>query len=147
MTAIAAQIIMIDDDREDIYAIRRALTRSHLDVEIISFSSGSTFLEWLASGDTVKPDLVFVDINMPNVNGYMVVEALRCNDDWNEIPIWMLTTSSLKADFTKCLALGANSFITKPASKVEMELFVNSLDKFFYAPEDRLLEGELVSAM
>ncbi|HEY3458746.1 MAG TPA: response regulator [Bryobacteraceae bacterium] len=64
----------------------------------------------------IWPDIVFLDLNMPKVDGWQMLTAMRADNDLRSIPIVVLTTSSLRADKDRAQAFGAQHFLTKPAA-------------------------------
>jgi CheY-like chemotaxis protein len=83
-------------------------------------SSGEDALAYLRaegrySGRT-WPDIVFLDLNMPRIDGWQVLTDMRADNDLRSIPVVVLTTSSLRSDRDRAHALGAQHFVTKPAA-------------------------------
>ena len=86
----------------------------------IGISTGEDALAYLRaqgrySGRT-WPDIVFLDLNMPRIDGWQVLTDMRADSDLRSIPVVVLTTSSRRADKDRAHALGAQHFITKPAA-------------------------------
>ena len=67
-----------------------------------------------------KPDLIFMDIQMPELNGIEATKSIRSLEDQIEIPIIALTAGSLAGEKEKCLQAGMNDFLTKPLLKKTM---------------------------
>lgn len=67
-----------------------------------------------------KPDLVFVDIMMPRLDGYETCSIIRSNSDFAETPIVMLSSKSSFCDKARGDVVGANAYLTKPFSKDEL---------------------------
>jgi DNA-binding response OmpR family regulator len=67
-----------------------------------------------------KPDLIILDIMMPEVNGFDVLKMLKEDADTSNIPVLILTVRNLKADIDKAMSLGANCYMTKPFEPVEL---------------------------
>ncbi len=122
-------VVMVDDDSEDVFAIRKALNQSRINVEFDAVDSGVTFLQQLDQLESTGPDLVLLDINMPRMSGYDVLGALKSASRWRDLPVIMLTTSSSEADRRKSLDLGAADFVTKPHSLADMTAFMKKLEQ------------------
>ena len=73
-----------------------------------------------------KPDLIILDIMMPNIDGYEVCKRIRSNEAYDEIPIIFLTAKAGEADEIKGLELGASDYIKKPISPKKLIARVNS---------------------
>ena len=74
-----------------------------------------------------KPDLVLLDIMLPGIDGYEVCENIRLNPNYRNVKIIFLTAKGREEDIAKGLALGANSYITKPFSNAELLAKVKEL--------------------
>lgn len=119
-----SKIVMVDDDSEDVFFVRKALSSASDDIVFDAVDSGIRFLETLNKSDSPKPDLILLDINMPRMNGYDVLAALKEESQWENLPVIMLTTSSSEIDRQKSLDLGAAAFVTKPQSQAEISAFI-----------------------
>jgi chemotaxis family two-component system response regulator Rcp1 len=71
-----------------------------------------------------KPDLVLLNLNMPRVNGFEVLQAIQDDPAINDIPAVVFSSSRLDRDKANCLALGARAFVTKPS---DLNNFLNVL--------------------
>jgi len=90
-----------------------------LDCEVIAFHSAHAAVQTLLSGK--NPELLILDINMPEVSGLDVLEFLRRRNEWKELPIVMLSSEAAKSMVDKALRMGADSYITKPVTIEELE--------------------------
>lgn len=122
------RIAMVDDDAEDVFAIRKGLQSARLPIDFVELSSASMLFDYLAAKSSCFPDLLLLDINMPRMNGFEVLERLKDTVEWRDIPVVILSTSSLKADRDKSLQLGAEAFVTKFSSMKSMGAWVTKLE-------------------
>ena len=74
-----------------------------------------------------KPDLVLLDIMLPDISGYEICEIIRLNPNFRDIKIIFLTAKGREVDIAKGLALGADAYITKPFSNDELVAKVKGL--------------------
>ena len=74
-----------------------------------------------------KPDLVLLDIMLPGIDGYEVCEIVRLNPDYRNVKIVFFTAKGRETEIAKGLALGADAYITKPYSNVELVAKVKEL--------------------
>ena len=111
------QIWTIDDDEEMSRAI--GLMLQLLDCDVTSFNNVRSAAQLFASGR--KPDLLILDINMPEVSGLDMVEFLRRRDNTKELPIVMLSSEASDAMVDKAMELGADSYVMKPVTIDELE--------------------------
>ena len=101
-------IFLVDDDLLVLQAGQNMLSE---DYQITTVDSAEKMFELLESG---KPDLILLDISMPNMNGYEAIEALKKNEAYKEIPVIFLTGNKDVSVKLKCYSLGAIDYITKP---------------------------------
>jgi CheY-like chemotaxis protein len=111
------QVWVVDDDEEMNHAI--GLMLKVLDCEVISFHSARSAAQRLLTGRT--PQLLILDINMPEVSGLDFLEFLRRRREWKDLPIVMLTSEAADSMVDKALQLGADAYIMKPATIQELE--------------------------
>jgi CheY-like chemotaxis protein len=105
--------LLIDDDVDDHEIFLSVLEAVAPAATCITALNGQDALDKLLRQD-VKPDIIFLDLNMPLMNGRQFLEEVRRRDIINGIPIVLLTTSSDQRTKDSLLALGAREFITKP---------------------------------
>lgn len=102
-------VLAVDDIPMNLLLIRKILTK--LNVTIKTAANGQEALDSIAG---MKPDLVLLDIMMPVMDGYQVLEALRANAETENIRVIVLSALNSNEDIVKGFNLGANDFITKP---------------------------------
>lgn len=127
----ANPIVMVDDNPGDAELARICCERSRIDNDWLWFDSGPTFLDHLAlvrAGTTVMPALVLLDINMPVMSGLEVLEQVRADDFFGQLPIFcMLTSSADSRDRQAAERLGASGFVTKPGRIADYVAFFDGL--------------------
>lgn len=111
------QIWIIDDDEEMGRAIELMLKL--LDCETTMFFSARTVVQVLLTGK--NPDLMIVDVNMPEVSGLDFIEFLRRRPEWKDMPIIMLSSEAADTMIEKALRLGADGYVLKPVTLEELE--------------------------
>lgn len=104
---MSSTIMVIDDRIENLKILEHILSDSY---EVILHDNGYSALTDLSINDSL-PDLILLDIIMPGIDGYEVLEELKLSDDHKDIPVICVTASDTEA---KALSLGANDFISKP---------------------------------
>jgi CheY-like chemotaxis protein len=103
-------ILVVDDDARNLFVITAALEKEG--AKVSGVLNGKRALEFLQK-QTI--DLVFMDIMMPEMDGYQTITALRQNPALAKIPIVVLTAKALSSDREKALAAGADDYLSKPA--------------------------------
>jgi DNA-binding response OmpR family regulator len=111
------QVWIVDDDEEMSRAI--GLMLKMLDCEVMSFYSARSAAQTLLTGR--NPQVLILDINMPEVSGLDLLEFLRRRPEWKELPIIMLSSESADSAVDKALKLGADAYIMKPVTIQELE--------------------------
>jgi CheY-like chemotaxis protein len=117
------QVWLVDDDEEMSQAV--ALMLSLLDCKTRIFSGSRQAAKALLAGGC--PDLLFLDVNMPEVTGLALLEFIRHQPDWQKLPILMLSAESTDADVDRAMSLGANGYLIKPVSFEELEKAVGQV--------------------
>lgn len=111
------QVWVIDDDEEMNRAV--GLMLKVLDCDVASFFNVRAAAQTLLLGS--RPDLIILDLNMPEVSGLDMIEFLRRRPESKNIPIVMLSSEVADSMVDKALALGADSYVTKPVTIEELE--------------------------
>lgn len=104
--------VLIADDK----ATGRELVRTVLEKCGYEVSEAANGLEAVQRARMVLPDLIILDLHMPEMDGYSVVQELRRDTQFALTPIVALTASAMHGDREKALALGFTSYISKPIS-------------------------------
>ncbi|MEK3703007.1 CHASE3 domain-containing protein [Paenibacillus sp. FSL R7-0198] len=105
------QVLVVDDDIRNVYALANALEQYGMNV--ISAQNGYECLELLERGG-VKPDIIMMDIMMPELDGYETTRQIRERLGMTQLPIIALTAKAMKEDREKCIAAGASDYLSKP---------------------------------
>ncbi len=111
------EIWIIDDDEEMARAIGSMLKL--LDCKSTAFLNARSAVQFLMTGR--EPELMIVDINMPEVSGLDFVEYLRRRTEWKDLPIIMLSSETTDTVVDEALRLGADAYVTKPVTIEELE--------------------------
>ncbi len=127
------QIIIADDDLDDQEFLSMAIRANNRNHKISTVNDGEELIELilhnspLKPADNIRPDIIFLDWNMPRVSGMEVLEIIRKNTLLKDIPVYVLTTSHSKLDMVVAMALGARKFYTKPSSIEILKEIVNNV--------------------
>jgi len=117
-----SRVLVVDDEPDVLLLCRLNLQqRGH---ELLEASNGRSALELARDR---RPDLIVLDLMLPGMTGYEVLEILKGDDRTSDIPVLVLTAKSLRADRERSLGLGAVGFLTKPFLPSELCELVESL--------------------
>ncbi|WP_164848297.1 response regulator [Halobacteriovorax sp. HLS] len=110
-----------------------------IDDEIIvkHFINGQVFLDYL-DGE-LKPDLVFLDITMPVLDGKSTLKRIRENNEISSIPVVILSSSIIEEERNECLTIGANDFLIKSVTSIGFDLKMKYIiEKFLFKLGDQV---------
>lgn len=127
-------LLVVDDDPEDTFAMRRAFEKEGVNVEIRHLEDGEKLLELFSlpfTDENPRPDFILLDINMPGPSGLEVLERLRETKSGASIPVIVVTTSDAEKDVHDAYRLGANGYVVKPASMGQLAAFARSFGMFW----------------
>ncbi|RXG15708.1 CheY-like chemotaxis protein [Leeuwenhoekiella aestuarii] len=115
-------ILSIEDNTTDIALMTRIFERRISDYAIRHISDGETAVDFIESDGFKKqsPKLILLDIKVPKLDGLEVLRQFRKHKEYKTIPVVMMSSSDLNEDKEKAYLLGANSFITKPKTFLEL---------------------------
>lgn len=106
--------MIVDDDNDDVELFCEALKEVDHNIECICSTNGEEALNKLNAENALLPDFIFLDLNMPRLNGKQCLRKLKNNQKLRDIPVIIYSTSKLKEDVEETKQLGAASFLTKP---------------------------------
>jgi DNA-binding response OmpR family regulator len=119
---MSKKILIADDEPNIVTALEFLLQRNGYDVHVARDGE-----EALKLVEDCNPDLVLLDVMMPQKSGYDVCTRIRERADWRHIKIIMLSAKGRDAEVNKGLSMGADHYITKPFSTQELVAKINSL--------------------
>ena len=122
MPAPQAKILVVDDTDTNIKLLRALLKGAGY--EVVTAACGQ---EGLTAATTEHPDLILLDIMMPDLTGYEVCQRLRATPETRQIPIVFLTALHEMEDHVKGMDVGGDDVLTKPINKLELLTRVKSL--------------------
>jgi signal transduction histidine kinase/CheY-like chemotaxis protein/HAMP domain-containing protein len=108
-------ILVVDDDVRNIFAISSALERYQ--AKVLFAENGK---DGLAILEQQSVDAVLMDIMMPEMDGYEVMQRIRADGRWNDLPIIAVTAKAMRADREKCILAGASDYIAKPVDMAQL---------------------------
>jgi two-component system, OmpR family, KDP operon response regulator KdpE len=108
------RILIVDDEPDVVESVRLGFLLQWREIEILSAATGEAALDLV---EETAPDLVLLDIGLPDMDGYTVLERTRA---FSDVPVIMLTARDDALDKVKGLELGADDYITKPFNHLEL---------------------------
>ena len=119
---MAKEILIVDDEPGIVVPVQFLMEQQGYNV--MTADRGEDALDLIYQ---YKPDLVLLDIMLPGIDGYEICEIVRLNPDYRDVKIVFFTAKGRETEIAKGLALGADAYITKPYSNVELVAKVKEL--------------------
>ena len=112
----AHQVLLVEDSPTDVLLLETSIELGQLPLQLRLAEDGMEALQQLEQDLTEGnlPELILLDLNMPRMNGFEVLEALKEREDYQSLRVVVLTTSAASVDRERALELGAHAFVTKP---------------------------------
>ncbi len=120
----AKPVLLVEDDDVDAMTITRAVDDLEIAGPLTRVTNGEEALKHLRSRGNDKPCIIFLDLNMPRMNGAEFLKVVKADDTLKRIPIIVLTTSKEQCDIVGSFDLCVAGYIVKP---VDYERFVQAL--------------------
>ncbi|GAB3517950.1 response regulator [Emticicia fontis] len=122
------KVLLAEDDEDDQFFFSDALSELPFPTELTIVSNGKAAVEKLHEAVS-KPDIIFLDLNMPKMNGKECLKQIRTNKSYKSIPCIILSTSSAHAEIEETYYAGANLYVLKPNEGSNLLKLVNKVLK------------------
>ena len=106
--------LLADDDRDDAELFSEALSAVDPSIKFHHVEDGQEVFQFLVNSKIEKPDVIFLDLNMPAMSGWQCLAKLKNDTALKNIPVIMYSTSSNPREKEIAIELGATGFVTKP---------------------------------
>ena len=132
-----AEILLVEDSPADILLTREGFEESKILANLHVVEDGQAALDYLQRAkerdDTVVPDLILLDLNLPKKGGIEVLQVIKSDPELRRLPVVMLTTSDDEVDVLESYDSHANSYITKPIDFEQFTQVVRTLEDFWFS--------------
>jgi CheY-like chemotaxis protein len=129
------EILLVEDNPGDVRLTREALREGKVYNNLHWAKDGVEALEFLRQegkhSSAPRPDIILLDLNLPKKDGREVLESIKNDDRFKQIPVVILTTSEAEEDVLRSYELHANCYITKPVDLDKFIVVVQSIDRFW----------------
>lgn len=115
------RILLTDDDEDDRLIFKEILDEMDKDINVQMVNDGKQLMDFLNKTNQPLPDIIFLDLNMPNMNGIECLKEIRSHEKYSDISIAIYSTSTSKKDIDDTFSNGANMYITKPGAYNELK--------------------------
>lgn len=130
-------IMLVDDDDGHRLLIRENLRAEGIINELLEMTNGQQAIDYLTRrgqyqdpAKSPRPGLILLDIKMPKMDGFSVLEKIKADAQLRQIPIIMLTSTDDQVEVNRCYALGASTYVVKPVQYEEFQERVKALGLF-----------------
>lgn len=134
-TCVPVSFLLVDDNPGDIRLTREALREGNICQDLLVAHCGKEALTILRHGEkdngTKLPDIILLDVNLPDINGLDLLEKIKTNDRLKRIPVVMMSTSAAEKDICRAYDCHANCYIIKPAGLEQFIDVMKSLENFW----------------
>ncbi|MEN8703155.1 MAG: response regulator [Polaribacter sp.] len=122
------KILLVEDDRIEILKFKRSISNIVDDYDLSLSNNGK---EAFFEIDKEIPDLIILDLNMPDTNGIEFLTILKNDDELKHIPVIILTTSNNDRDISECYRLGIAGYVLKPLKYDDYESKIKSILRYW----------------
>lgn len=120
------KFLLVDDDQDDSELFHEALRNIDHSIEFYTSQNCKDIVSELKDG-RYQPEIIFLDINMPDMNGWDCLSLLKNDEQLRNIPVVMYSTSPVTIDGKKALRKGALCFLEKPPSYIKLKEFLERI--------------------
>ena len=134
------KILLVEDSRDDILLIQRAFNKTKLaeKFDLIVAQDGNQALSYLHDTDISSvsqhgkiPMILLLDLNLPKMNGFEILQRIRSDEKTKLIPVIVFTSSKENQDITRSYLLGANSYVRKPIDSGKFTLILQQIISYW----------------
>lgn len=129
-------ILLIEDNEGDVILTTTAFSEGKIPNTVHACGTGEEGMEFLRRegrfADAPRPDLVLLDLNLPEMSGQDVLHAIKEDEELREIPVVIMTSSNAERDIVQSYRLHANSYVVKPVGMDELLEITNTIEAFWF---------------
>ena len=129
------EILLVEDSPGDVRLTKESLGEAKVHNNMIVASDGVEAMACLRRegqyANASRPDLILLDLNLPRMNGFEVLDAIKEDPDLKRIPVVILTTSQAEQDIIRSYDLYANAYVNKPVDLEQFIRVIKSIEDFW----------------
>lgn len=119
--------LLVDDDMDDSMLFEEVLKDIDSNISFKHAINGAEAIKFLKNSTDSLPLIMFMDLNMPGMNGKECLREIKTNPQFKDIPVIMYTTSSQPKDMEETMRQGAIGYITKPSSLKDLKTILHAI--------------------
>jgi two-component system, chemotaxis family, response regulator Rcp1 len=128
-------ILLVEDNEGDVHLTREALKKAKVSNRVYVANDGVEAMDFLrrqgAFPNAPRPDLVLLDLNLPNMDGREVLDEMKKDAHLRTIPVIVVTSSAAEQDVVRTYALNANAYVTKPVDLHQFLHVIGAVSDFW----------------
>ena len=132
----AIKILYVEDNEGDILLFTEAIKESGIDHVLNVVRNGYEGIQFLKHDGEYKnmiiPNIILLDINMPEMNGLELLDLIKADEKFKQLPVIMFTTSSSQKDIMEAYKKYANSYIVKPYEENELSALIEGIRNYWF---------------
>ncbi len=130
-------ILVVEDNPGDARLIKEVINGNKIQCQLHLVKDGVEAMNFLNKKEeftgSPRPDLIFLDLNLPKKDGREVLSEIKTDDNLKQIPVVVMTTSQAEEDILKSYSLHANCYVTKPLDLDQFVNVVKSIEDFWFS--------------
>lgn len=127
-------VLAVEDNPGDVRLLKEGVATTDVPVDLTVCNNGSTAVEWLTGEECVgrdEPQLILLDLNVPGKSGYEVLQTVRNDTRFNDVPVVVVSSSQNPDDVQRVYEESANAYLTKPADPDEYIRMIAAAIRFW----------------
>ena len=129
------EILLVEDNPGDVRLTQEAFRDAKVRNEMVVVGDGLEAMAYLKRENkyahATRPDLILLDLNLPRMNGFEVLDAVKADESLKRIPVVVLTTSQAEQDIIRSYDLHANAYVTKPVDLEQFIVAIQAIENFW----------------
>lgn len=129
------EILLVEDNPGDVRLTREALHDAKVRNNMVVVGDGLKAMAYLKRenehSNAARPDLILLDLNLPRMNGFEVLDAIKADESLRRIPVVVLTTSQAEQDIIRSYNLYANAYVNKPVDLEQFIIAIRAIEGFW----------------
>ena len=129
------EILLVEDNPGDVRLTQEALHDAKVRNNMVVVGDGLKAMAYLKreneQANAARPDLILLDLNLPRMNGFEVLDAIKADDSLRRIPVVVLTTSQAEQDIIRSYNLYANAYVNKPVDLEQFIIVIKAIEGFW----------------
>jgi chemotaxis family two-component system response regulator Rcp1 len=129
------EILLVEDNPGDVRLTQEAFRDAKVRNNMVVVGDGLEAMAYLKQENkyahAIRPDLILLDLNLPRMNGFEVLDAIKADESLKRIPVVVLTTSQAEQDILRSYDLHANAYVTKPVDLEQFIVAIRAIENFW----------------